>query len=126
MKLGQLANPCFDAGLAKLIKANVSIKAAYALKSTIEAYQTEFKKFQDMQKSIVEKYANKDEAGNVKLNDEQQAAFEGENATNYVKDMNELFSIEVNVPSIKQSDYENILLTTEELIAIDPLFEKAE
>jgi hypothetical protein len=125
MKLGQLSHPNFNSGLVKLTKSNLPIKTAYKLKKLVEKHDQEIKKYEDLKRDLMVKYAKKNEEGKVAVDDKGNVSFDREEFNSYAQELNELHSIELEFSTIEESDLGNALdtlnLTVEEVFALEPV-----
>lgn len=103
MKLSQITSPGFAASLNKLSKGDLPILTAYSLKTAIGVLETEQAKFESLRKELVEKYAEKNEDGTIKKNERGEYRVAQESVGDFMKEIEELMKVEVQVPTIKLS-----------------------
>lgn len=121
MKLGQLSEPTFVSGLKKLVKLSLPIKTSYKLKKFVEKYEREVQNYDKLKNELVQKYAKRDETGNVVVTPENNVSFEREEFVKYATELNELNKIDVETYTINDSELGDSApnFTTEELFALE-------
>jgi hypothetical protein len=125
MKLGELANPKFFQTLNKLASAELDMPIAYKLKGIMVALDAEHQKYEELRKGLLEKYGQKDEAGELISDERGELKFESdEDRAKLVEEVNELMAVEVDVKTIKVEDVSGVKMSVQELMVIDSVLEQ--
>ena len=122
MKFKDFVTPGFMDAFTKLANMELPVKTTYKISKIQKIVKDEFAKFDEMRVSIIKKYAELHEAGNVKLTEDKQGVvFPAENVEKFTADFNELLEIEFEVQKISIDELSSATLTSNELIALDAL-----
>ena len=119
MKLAQLLNPGLHSGLAKIQAATVPAKTAFKLKGIANQVKTELEKFEEVRKELVQKYGEKNEAGELKIDAQGNANLEGPAREEFQSQVVDLGNMEITIPTLSVSELGNVELNTNEMIALD-------
>lgn len=109
VKLGMLVNPEFQRVLKEIVISAkpVKAKAAYAISKILSKVQKENDRYQEARTTLINKYCKKDEAGNLIVDDEKNAAFLSDEAQQeFAKEIIELQQVDVAVSTINLNDIE--------------------
>ena len=122
MKLSKLVDPQFQSTLRKLAGQEVPLKTAFALKGIIKRANEELVKYEEVRTSAVQRFGDKKEDGTLETNESGNVKLNDENAAAFVAELTSLLSTEVDIGAIKAQDLgDKITLTTSELMSIDEL-----
>lgn len=125
MKLGTIVAPKFTDALSKLIKTELPVLAAYKLKKVASIVNEEQKKFEDLRGGLVSKHAKKNKKGEIVKDENGGYAVAKENMEAFLKEVDELLSVDVEVPKIKLSELGNGLkMTAQEMVLLEGLLEE--
>lgn len=121
MKLSKIIDPRFKPVLQKLSQEKLPLKAAFKIKGIILKANEEYVKYDDLRLESLKKYSVKDESsGELALDESGNAALLPEFAPIFVKELNELSSLDLDIGTIKVSELgDSLSLTPEELIVLD-------
>ena len=120
MKLGRVADVRVHQALQDLAGQSIPLKAAYKLKNIIYKVKEEQAKYEEFRKSTLEKYGNRDEAGQLEVDERNNVKFSEENLKGFAEDLNSLMEIEFALEPIKLDDLgANVNITTRELDFLD-------
>lgn len=99
---------------------SLPVKVSYAIGKNIGKIEGELKHYNKEREKIVDKYCEKDEEGNLKIEDGNYVIKEGEKE-NWNMDMKELQDIEVEIDAytFKLEELNGYDMTPSELICID-------
>jgi len=99
---------------------SLPVKVSYAIGKNIGKIESELKHYNKEREKIVDKYCEKDEEGNLKIEDGNYVIKEGEKE-NWNKDMKDLQDIEVEIDAhtFKLEELNGYDMTPSELICID-------
>jgi len=125
IKLGSLNN-VLDS-LNKLIDKEINIKTSYKLSKLFKQLANEYNIFEENRMKLINKYAEKDEIGNVRVNMENNSVFIiDNNKEKFNKEINELVNIEVEIfiEKIRLDDLGDIKVSPRDLFNLDFLFEE--
>lgn len=80
--------------LGELNNAKLPVKAAYAITKNINKINTELKAYNEEKVKLIDKYAEKDEKGKLKINEIGNVMLKEEHIEDWNRDIAELLSIE--------------------------------
>lgn len=92
-------------------------RTAYKFYKILSSFENDFAFFQAHYKEIIEKYAEKDESGELKIDSSNNFTIPKENVADYAKEMGELLDTEIEVP--------NYTFTLDELDMLDITIQEA-
>ena len=121
--LRQISAPSFTKSMEELIKEKLPIKTAFKVKTLTNKFNDELKKFKDLRMVIIESYCVKGEDGNPIFDDGGNYQFSAENNKGFVKELNELLSIEIEFDAIKVSELGNMELSADMLLSLGDIVE---
>ena len=122
MKLGQIADKDFQDALLKLMKHDIPIKTAYKLKIEIDKLKSEMSRYQELHQELLVKYGNKDQDGRLETDQLKNVRFKEEQYRQFMRELKELKSIDVEVKSISIDDIgDKIDISIDDLIMLDGL-----
>jgi hypothetical protein len=120
MKLSNLIDPRFKSALTKLNQQQLPLKVAYKLKGTISRIDEEQKKYEEIRLSALTKYGKKAEDGTLVSDENGNVALEGEDASSFVKDLNDLLTLDIELPSFSVNELgDKVTMSSEELFLLD-------
>jgi len=125
IKLGDL-NIILDS-LNKLIDKEVNIKTSYKLSKLFKQLINEYNHFDENRIKLLNKYAEKDNNGEVKVNKENNSVFILDvNKGKFNKEFSELVSIEVEFvfEKVRLDDLGDTIISPRDLFNLDFLFEE--
>lgn len=93
--------------LSKLNNMELNIKVSYAIAKNIDKLEKELKVYNDQKKKLIEKYSVKDEAGNVKVNEDGTINIQEDKVGEWNVNINELIALE-NEVDIHQINVEDL------------------
>ena len=122
--------PGFHQALAKLMNAPLPTKAAYSLAKVDRKIRKEMEIAQELFEKIVNKYAKKDEKGEIEPLPDQPGTFQipKENQEAYKKELDEMHAntIEVDVRQVSLKDLERAQLSARDMSLLDPIITEIE
>ena len=125
MKLAQLTDPKYKEILEKMMKLELPITTAYKLKDVIKKSNEELAKYEEFRNELVKKYADRDEAGEFKIDADNKINVSAENMQLFLKDLQDLLTQEVSVGELKLSQLgEKAMLSAEDLFKLDGLIKE--
>lgn len=80
--------------LAKLYKAQLQIKVAYAISKNINKIESELEVYNTEKTKLINKYGKKDKEGNLAVDENGKVHLKEEHIEDYNRDIKELLSIE--------------------------------
>ena len=106
-------------GLIKLRKLELPTKVSWNINKNMKRLTSVIQDYYDAEKILIEKYAEKDEDGKVKISDKGQYKVT-ENAKEFSEKMNELYQLEdtIDILTIQLSDLEKYEIDGETLDTI--------
>lgn len=124
MKLARLADDRFHMALQKLAEEALPLKTAFKLKGIIKASREEYVKYEDVRREALQKHGLKNEDGSLKMDDRSMVQFSPEGLQAFTKELNDLGTVEVNLPTLKLSELgDNIRVTVEDLDLLEGVIE---
>ena len=121
MKLAKLLDEGFTAAFIELKSQRHPIKAAYAIKGIDKAIEAELVKYEEMRSELLLTYSTKSETGEPLIKD-GHFVLEGENRSQFIKELTELVNVDVMVGSIAIADLgDNATISTNALIQLEGL-----
>jgi hypothetical protein len=122
MKLGKIANQQFQEALDRLYEQSLPVKTAFKLKGAMKTVREEFVKYEDIRNKALNKYGKKDENDKLILDSKNQVQFDGDNLKDFIKEINDLSTVDVDIATIKMSELgDNINVSIKDLEALDGL-----
>ena len=112
--------------ISKVSQKELPVKVSYAIAKNIGKIQSELKVYNAQKEKLIEKYAEKDEQGKVKVSEQNQLTIIPENIDSWNKDLNELLDIEneIDIHKFSFSLLEGYNISPAELMAIDYMIEE--
>ncbi len=112
-------------GLSNLAEKELPIKAAYKISKIIKALSDESTFYEEAKKKLIRRYAKKDEAGEVVVED-GRCYFEGDNLASFNKEYLELNLVEMVLPSISLTleDFKDVKVSASELLCLEGFIEE--
>jgi len=123
MKLGQLKDDDFINILNKVVKCEMPFKTARKLDETVETINKEIKFFDKQRQILIDRFSDKDENGQTIVNEDRTVKFTDENKTLFIKEVNELANVDVEVPKISEEAFEKFNLSLVEYKMIKGLID---
>lgn len=110
--------------LQRLSQKELPIKVSYAIAKNISHIESELKIYNNEREKLIDKYAEKDEKGNVKADKDGNIMLNDK--AGWDKDIKDLLAIEsdIDIRRFKLSQLDGYNLTPGELMAIDYMIEE--
>lgn len=122
MKLSRVANQEFRNCLMRLSKKPIPLKTAFKLKTIIKMVNEEHQKYEECRKEALNRLSEKDENGNIRLDESGRAKLSEENSKLFAKEFKDLLETQLEIPKIKASELgEDLKISTEELLLLEDL-----
>lgn len=104
---------------------SLPIKVAYQVARLIRELDKESATFDESRRQIIDKYAEKDENGEYKQNEDGNIIIKPEDIITCNKEMTELLEtqIEINAEALNMNDFGAIELTPSQMLNLEPFFE---
>lgn len=115
LNLGKVSSTTFTAAMQALLAEKLPIRTAFKVKTLVNTFNEELKKFSELRKAIIERHCKKQDDGTPVLDEEQNYSFEPEAVKALTSEMNELSTIELEFNAIKIDELGHISLTTQQL-----------
>lgn len=98
---------------------------AFKLRGVAKLIAEEHGKYDEIRIGLVKKWGDKDEAGELVIDEKTgSAVFSGENYTEFLREINELGSIEVDVPKLHISELDGLKnFTGKDFLYLDELID---
>jgi len=120
MKLARITDKRFRDVLKKLSEQKLPLKAAFKLKGIAKKVNDEFTKYDELRLESVKKFAEKDDAGNLILDDKGNAKFSNDGMLDFVKQLDELLSIDIEILPLSIDELGSELnITADELMILE-------
>ena len=122
MKLQQIMSEQFTASFKKLLGQSLPVTTAYRLKATTALIDSEQTKFEEVRRTLVDKYAEKNEDGSIKKDEKGGYRVAEASINDYVKELNELLAVEIEVKPVKLAALgDKAELTVQDIAVLDGL-----
>jgi hypothetical protein len=120
MKLARITNEQLHITLAKLAAEALPLKTAFKLKGLIKQARAEFDKYEEVRREAIQRHGKKNAEGQLMINEQGNAEFEEEGIKAFVKELNELGDMDIELPAIKASELgDNVVFSCNELEILD-------
>lgn len=112
--------------LRNISQKELPVKASYAIAKNLNKIESELKVYESQRTKLIDKYALKDEKGQVKADDSGQIIFKDGCKEQWDKDINELLAIEndIDIHKFNISIIDGCNMTAAELMLIDYMIEE--
>jgi len=112
--------------LAEISKKNLPIKVSYAIAKNISKIESELKTYNNERVKLIEKYAARDEKGQIKSDSNGQIIFKEDCQETWNQDIKALLSIEneIDIHKFNISELDGYSITPAELMLIDYMIEE--
>ena len=112
--------------LKELSTKELNGRAAYKLGKIIRKVDDEFALFNEAREKLIKQYAATDENGEYKLNSRNEYTFEGDNMQKFVKEINELtgMMVEIDASPIKLDDIAELRFTPAQMVQLEAFIEE--
>lgn len=100
------------------------IKVAYKFNKILKSTEEDIKFFQEKYREILFKYCQKQENGNLFIDEKGNFIVDKENTEAYTKEMNDLLTTKIDIPdtcTFNLDELDNLELTLQEVNALDSL-----
>lgn len=120
MKLINLLNNRLHEVMLDLRSQKLPVKAAYAINGIQKNIEKELIKYEEIRKDLITKYAKRDSAGSLIVDENDIVQFEDNTKSQFVEEMNELLDIDIDVGKLTTAELGNsVLLTADEIAVLD-------
>lgn len=108
-----------------LSQKKLNMRMAYQLAKIIKEVQKEFELFQETRMKLINEYAERDEDGQLKVDENNNFTIPKEKIQDFQKELNELLEtqVELQINKINLDELENVEFTPMELIKIEKFIE---
>jgi len=122
--VGEVIN-CVDV-LRALSNKPIKIKVAYNIAKIIKAVEKENQLFEETRQRLLDKFCEKDENGQLRVNEKGSAIIKSECVTDYNNEIKELLEskVEIAATPIKIEDIEDLELTATQVYVISGFIEE--
>ena len=122
MKLGILANQNFQSALNKLADQELPIQVSFKIRRIIKKMNDELKIFNDTKDSLINRFGEKSEDGNLKINQDGTVSLDLKRKEEWLKELNDLNNLETSLPKIYLSELgDKLTISANELLILDGL-----
>lgn len=111
MKLSELLNPALNSSLSELSRKEVSVKTAFIIAQIMEERIAHLKTFETARKSLIDRFASKDEAGESMLT-EDKSAYVIPDKEAYDTEYNLLVDLDVLMSHLDRSEVDKLATLT--------------
>lgn len=124
MKLAKIIDPRFTNSFKKLTAEALPLKTAFKLKDTAKKIEEAFTKYEELRKVAINKYGKKDDKDTLVMDENGNVEFADDQMELFIKELQELVNVEVEVAKIKIDDLgDGLKLSAEELMFLEDLFD---
>lgn len=112
--------------MKKLAQKSLKGKTAYYIARLLREIDKELTLFNETRGNLIKKYGEKDENGELKIDENGNCKFLPEEMDKFYSEMNDILNdiIELNVNKIELNDLENLDFTPTEMILLEPFIEE--
>lgn len=121
MKLARLTDDKLQEALVKLSKQALPAKTAFKLKSLVKRVKEELGNYEELRKEALDRFGKKAENGSLLTNEDGTVQFDRPGMDSFIAHLQELVSIELDLVVLKIDELGTVVLTAEELEALDGL-----
>ena len=122
MKLGKLVNPAFQMAFRKLANQELPLRAAFFIKGVSKQVQEEIGKYDSSRMEALKRLGSVKEDGNLEADEAGNVKLSDENMKKFTEELQSLLEIEVTVSPIKINDLgSSVHLTAAEASALEDL-----
>ena len=122
MKLAKLIDQGFQSSMRVLLKQPLPLKTAYKLRGVVKKIEEELGKYDEIRREALNKYGKKKEDGTLELTETNQVQFEQDSMQAFLQDINELSSLDVDLPTVTVTELgDDLILSADDLINLDGL-----
>lgn len=114
--------------LQKLSQKDFKAKLAWTISRLLKAAEKEIQEFNETRMTLIKKYGEKDENGELITDDKGNCKIENETLTQFSTELNELINseIELNANKIDIALLEDLEFTPADMAALEPFVEMGE
>lgn len=123
MKLSKLTESNFRIAIQKVSSQDIPLTAAFKLKGIIKRGDEELAKYEDVRKSALERLGDRDENGNIMLDDKGGVKLSTENMQKFAAELSDLLKSEVDIGTMSVADLGNkVTISANDLMALSDIF----
>jgi hypothetical protein len=124
VKLEEIVNGA--EALKTLANKSLKGKTAYRVSRLLRELEKEFSLFNDTRGELIKKYGEKDENGELKVNENSEYTIAPENIQAFYNEINEILGneVEINGNKIPLAEIGELDFTPNEMIALEPFIEE--
>lgn len=120
MKLGRIVDERFHTALAKLSTEPLPLKTAFKIKGISKSVRDEYAKYEECRQAALKNHGLKKEDGELDLDEKNNVKFDQDGMMAFAKDMSDLTSLDLDIPTVKLSELgDKLALTALELELLD-------
>ena len=114
--------------LRKLAQADFKAKTAWQIARLLKSTEAEIQGFQEARNTLVNKYGEKNENGDLVVDESNNYKFAPENLEAFVNEFNDLVEseVEINATKLKIEQLESADFTPSEMVLLEPFVEMDE
>lgn len=108
--------------MQELAKKPMKVKAAYKTAKMLNAIEKEYQLFQDARTKLIEKYGQRGDDGNLKIDENGNYSVSNENLIAFNKELNEMLEekVTLNANPLNVEELEEANFTPADMIALTP------
>jgi hypothetical protein len=119
VKLAKMITPDFQKAIEVLIKQPLPLKTAYKMRNIVKKINSELDTYYSVRKELLNKYGKKKSDGSLDIKDDV-VQFDDKNLKLFMKDVEELNSIEVELDPISIEEIgDSFILSAKDLIILE-------
>lgn len=125
MKLSYILSDSVHDALKRLREAPLPLKEAFIVKGLVKRVQEELTKFEETRLECLQRYGEKDESGDLKIDDKMQIVITKENQLKFAEEFNDILSLEIEFEKIVLSvdKLDGVALSANDLDILEPLID---
>ena len=111
-----------------LIGQKLTARGAFKVSKLVKAINKEYEIFDETRRTIVEKYASRDEAGEIQTNEDGNVQIKKELEQDFITELQNLLQteLELNTPKLTFAEIENCEFTPAQVEILENFIEDAE
>lgn len=111
--------------LEEIINIDLPFKTAYKISTIASIADRELKFYQQQIQMLLDKYAQRDENGNIKRDDTNNYLIQADLADEFKSKFDELLCVEINgdMPKLSTDELENLQIKPKLLMSLSPIIE---
>lgn len=110
----------------EISQKEINIRTSFKIARIMQALETEYKTFSEMREAMLQKYGEKDEAGQLKVTEEGNYSIKQDCIVEFNSEISNLLSttVQLNVSSISLNELEELTISPSKALSITSFIEE--